>query len=275
MAVWTYQDISRENSRLFADVTCCPFCNSQLEPAGTRRSGDWGTRWPSSSHNNSRKKRRKGLYVDDTPEEYSFTICETCGWWKVIRIRHAWGIDTRSSAIASLRELDLSDVRVPINEVRDYLSAKYEKRFLLHPRVLEETVASVFKDHGYRVTVTGRTGDDGIDVILRKAEQEIGVQVKRFKDSIEVEQIRSLAGALLLSHFTEGMFITTSSFQRGAQGTVDRYLACQQPVSIRLIDAWRFYDALKIAQRSLPRPLDEIDLEKLQDKMVGLNFLTT
>lgn len=280
MSVWAYQDISRENSGFFAVAGCCPFCTSPLEPGGNRRRGDWGTSWPISGRRNSHKNRknrrraRRVPNVDDTREEYSFDICKTCGWWKVIRTRYTDGIDTKSGAIASLKELDLTDVRIPINEVRDYLCAKFEKRFSLHPRVLEETVGSVFKDHGYEVTVTGRTGDDGIDVILRRDDREIGVQVKRVKGSIQVEQIRSLAGALILSNFTEGIFITTSTFQRGAQGTVDRYLTCQRPVSIKLIDALRFYDALKLAQRYLPRILEEIDLEKVRNNMVTLGFVT-
>jgi restriction system protein len=54
--------------------------------------------------------------------------------------------------------------------------------------MFEETVASVFRSLGYDATVTAYSGDGGIDVILHKGEERIGVQVKRYRNSISVEQ---------------------------------------------------------------------------------------
>jgi restriction system protein len=102
---------------------------------------------------------------------------------------------------------------------------------------------------GYNVRVTAYSGDDGIDVILDGPGNDvIGVQVKRYKGSIEVEQIRAFTGALVLGGLTKGIFVTTSRFQAGAVGTVDRL--SRRGYRIELMDADRFYDALKIAQRA-------------------------
>ncbi|MBN1425886.1 restriction endonuclease [Candidatus Fermentibacteria bacterium] len=164
-------------------------------------------------------------------------------------ITEARGIRYTFGAIGSLREFDLADVEAPIREVRSYLTARYHSRFTVHPRLFEETVASVFKSLGFEVLVTGYGNDGGIDVILScPGGTAVGVQVKRTKNAIKVEQIRSLAGALLVAGITTGVFVTTSCFQRGCCATAS--LAAIRGKPIHLIDARRFYQALKIAQRS-------------------------
>jgi restriction system protein len=72
-------------------------------------------------------------------------------------------------------------------------------------------------DHGYDAVATSYSGDYGIDAVLKRSDGlEIGVQVKRYRSSIVVEQIRSFFGALVLGGYTRGIFVTTSKFQRGA-----------------------------------------------------------
>ena len=76
----------------------------------------------------------------------------------------------------------------------------------------------------------------------------MGVQVKRYRNAISAEQIRSLAGALFVGGYTKGMFVTTSRFQPG--GNEVSALACARGMAIELLDAPRFFEELKIAQRS-------------------------
>jgi restriction system protein len=189
-------------------------------------------------------------------------VCASCGWWRAeeyVLISHFAGtVDfAHRGLVSSLRHLDLSDISVPIGDVRAYLLARYQSRFQLHPTLMERTVASVFRDHGYEARVTGRSGDDGIDVILEKDGSQIGVQGKRYKNSIQVEQIRSLAGALVLNGLTKGIFVTTSSFQSGAEGTTQRLI--KLGYAIELMDADRFYDALGIAQRTMYKSREEFN----------------
>lgn len=179
--------------------------------------------------------------------------CAVCGWWTkrqfVSFTIKNWGSRITRGATGSLRELDLSDQFVPIEEIRAYLAAKYDARFQVEPYKFENVVASVYKDLGFRVRVTGRSGDGGIDVILEGGgDLLIGVQVKRYKEKINVEQIRSLAGALFLEGITRGIFVTTSSFQSGAQQVADK--SRLRGIPIELIDAKSFYEALGLAQRN-------------------------
>jgi len=109
-------------------------------------------------------------------------------------------------------------------------------------------VADVFRRLGFIARITAYSSDGGIDVILDgPSDSVIGVQVKRYKNAINVEQIRELTGAHVVKGLTRGIFLTTSTFQSGAEPLVERL--AETIYQIDLVDASRFYDALKIAQR--------------------------
>lgn len=235
MTIWAYEEIAREKtSESFIEK--CRFCRADLSFLHT-------------------SVEESGVVTRSRWTEEKVLVCSICGWWhaqrwvKIEEYRRPQFIDIHYGASASLRELDLTDIRTPIEEVRSFLAARFEQRFELHPRIFEETVASVFRDHGFQADVTAYSADGGIDVILQRGTDTIGVQVKRYKNAIEVEQIRSLAGALVLKGLTHGMFITTSSFQPGAHSAVQDY--CSRGYEIELMDSGRFYDALKLAQREM------------------------
>jgi len=182
------------------------------------------------------------------------SVCRYCGWWTAYRVhqgdhpRTAHLYECYDGIVGSLKEFDPADISVPIEDVRRYLQINHESVYDLHPRVFEEVVGSVFKDHGWQVKVTAYTGDDGVDVVLTDGDRTVGVQVKKNKKGkkVEAEQIRALAGALVLSGMTEGVFVTTSSYRKGAILTAERYGARGYPV--QLLDCKRFFEALEIAQ---------------------------
>jgi restriction system protein len=241
MSIWIYDNNVRDTRAVSAAINAkqCVYCNSLLEIPRSTKSTE--------SH----------IYASGT---FSILVrcCPVCGWWtkREEHLIYTPGFGPTPSegeviygAAGSLRELDLKDQSIPIEEIRAYLAAKYDTRFNIDPWKFEETVASIYRDFGYEARVTARSGDDGIDVILDGPDDSvIGVQVKRYKGKINVEQIRSLAGALLLNGLTRGIFITTSSFQSGANSTAERFRLIGIP--IELVDAEGFYDALGLAQRT-------------------------
>ncbi len=185
------------------------------------------------------------------------SVCPACGWWSVYRVhqneyeRTAGLAEGYSGTIGCLKELDLADLSVPLSEVRQYFLAKKDSMVDAHPRLFEEVVASVFSALGWTTRVTAYSGDDGIDVVLDGPEDKtVGVQVKRNRPtrSIEAEQIRSFAGALLLNGLTRGVFVTTSKFRKGARRAATKYEAIGLP--IQLLDAEGFLSALGVAQVS-------------------------
>jgi hypothetical protein len=122
--------------------------------------------------------------------------------------------------------------------------------------LFEEVVASVFRDLEYKVVVTGFSADGGVDIVLHgSSDHVVGVQVKRYRSEIKAEQIRSLAGALVLGGQTRGVFVTTSDFSRGAKDTARKY--SELGVQIELINAQAFYDALGLVERQKTSEIDE------------------
>lgn len=238
MSIWGYLDPVKNDEALkcAAKVECCPFCTGALA------SLDVPEYLPRSE-----PEYEKHSY-------YTASGCETCGWWRIVReSRSAYlhsVFDDIDAAAGSLKRLDVSDIAAPVQEVRNYLVARYDSRYEVHPRLFEETVASVFRDMGYRARVTGYSNDGGVDVILDSPSSElIGVQVKRYRNSIKVESIRSLAGALVLNGCTEGVFVTTSDFQSGCEKAAGLFAV--RGIPIRLLNATKFYDALSLVERSL------------------------
>ncbi len=130
--------------------------------------------------------------------------CALCGWWALRQDSHgtdnagAYAFTNTHGAIGSLMELDLQDRSVAIDDARAYLAVRFEKRADLHPKTCEEVVASVYRDLGYLdVRVTGCSNDGGIDIIMEGPNDSlVGVQVKRYRNKIGVEQIRAFTGAL-------------------------------------------------------------------------------
>ena len=251
MSIWTYADHIKDQEpiRLALTAAACPFCTTALE------------------------KLRDDRETIGNPGEHEtatdqFWTCPVCGWWKAEQeFRHTeygFSSHTRRGAAAALRTLDLSDLSVPVEDARNYLTVKFEERFNLDPRQLELIVASIFRDHGFEAEATAFSGDGGIDVIILRdsAGRQVGVQTKRYKDAIKIEQIRSFAGALLIEGYTRGIFVTTSRFTSGAPQVAQK--SALKGIPIELMDAPAFLDALKIAQREKYRTTR--DLQAVVDR---------
>ena len=246
MTIWEYNQQSAEKefvNRAFGS-SACVFCGEPLIVLTELREG-----LPSA-----------GEYFHSPVREQSTHTCPICGWWNVRRrdtyAGSSHGVSTSSGAAGTLRQLDLTNIETPLDAIRSYLAARYAERFDMAPQLFEETVASVFRDLGFSARVTAYSGDGGIDIVLDgPSDAMIGVQVKRYKGTIKVEQIRAFTGALVVAGLTRGIFVTTSTFQRGVNPLVDRLSTIGY--GIDLVDATRFYDALKIAQRSRYRYVDD------------------
>ena len=188
-------------------------------------------------------------------------ICPACGWWisedrAVLPAMHwqHWAVTLASAPV--LEDLALDDIELPLLHVRRYLMRKFEARASMHPRLFELTVASVFNDLGYKAYATAYSNDGGVDVILEDSSgARIGVQVKRRRNAVEVEQVRAFLGALVLGGYTRGVYVSASRFARGARDVAQR--SSQTVMPIELVDAGRFFDMLGYAQlRRRPGPED-------------------
>lgn len=255
MSIWIYQNKSDEIKNSIVKSRVCIFCNCEMNQIYEEilpKINAW-------NYENIKRIR----------------VCPICGWWTVIhnycengRVCGDPTIYEDYGASAVLKKLDLTDISIPIKDISQYLVVKYEDRFIMNPRLFEETVASAFRNVGYYARTTAYQNDGGIDVVLDgKDNKIIGVQVKRYKNSIKVSQIREFAGALIENNMTNGIFVTTSSFQRGAYKSISNY--AERGIGIKLIDGEKFYDALRIKRANkneyeeLVATISNVDLERI------------
>ena len=110
----------------------------------------------------------------------------------------------------------------------EYRSLSDLKR--MHPFKFEDYIAKLYKNMGYSVKQTKRTGDGGKDIIATKNGQTYFVECKRYSDPVNVHKMRDFVGACVLGgKDIKGIYVTTSSFTNDAKSAANR-------IGIQMID---------------------------------------
>jgi restriction system protein len=122
------------------------------------------------------------------------------------------------------------------------LAAELLERVLANtPEFFERLVLILVQKMGYggwsldAIQHTGRTGDGGIDGIIHEDAlglDQIYLQAKRYKGSVQVNEVRDFIGALATHGVRKGVFITTGRFADNAKTLVKT----SQQQRIALID---------------------------------------
>ncbi|NPA72009.1 MAG: restriction endonuclease [Gammaproteobacteria bacterium] len=87
----------------------------------------------------------------------------------------------------------------------------------LDPVSFERFVGSLFEKMGYEVRTTALSGDEGVDLILRKDEKVAIVQCKRYTRPVGQPVVRDLYGAMVHNRADEAYLVTTSTITLPAQ----------------------------------------------------------
>ena len=82
---------------------------------------------------------------------------------------------------------------------------------------LELHVAGFYRRQGYRITMTPRSGDQGVDVIADGNGRRIAIQVKQYAGNVDNTPVQEVVGGLAVYGCTHGVVITTSRFTSGAK----------------------------------------------------------
>ena len=88
---------------------------------------------------------------------------------------------------------------------------------LLTPGDFEALVAAYFRQYGYKVRHTGRTGDHGVDLVVYTPDQgKWIVQCKRWKGSLGEPLVRDLYGAMFHENASRAFLMTTGTYSAAA-----------------------------------------------------------
>lgn len=92
---------------------------------------------------------------------------------------------------------------------------------LLPPQKFEELIAVYFRQYGYQVDHTGRTGDHGVDLIVQTPDNgKWIVQCKRWKGAVGEPLVRDLYGAMFHEGASRAFLMTTGTFTQAATAWV-------------------------------------------------------
>lgn len=123
----------------------------------------------------------------------------------------------------------------------EYRSLSDLKR--MHPFKFEDYIAKLYKNMGYSVKQTKRTGDGGKDMIATKNGQTYFVECKRYSDPVNVHKMRDFVGACVLGgKDIKGIYVTTSSFTNDAKSAANR-------IGIQMIDGNKLMSMIRSKTR--------------------------
>lgn len=122
----------------------------------------------------------------------------------------------------------------------------------LSPETFEEFVGELFEAMGYEVAQVGGTGDEGIDLHLKRSGLRAVVQCKYHKRGVVGSpELQKFLGSVHHAHAHKGYFVTTSTFSLAAEK-----FAADHP--IELVDGPRIVElvtqALGPGARKEPEP---------------------
>jgi restriction system protein len=87
----------------------------------------------------------------------------------------------------------------------------------LTPKAFEHYVAALFRRKGYRVNVSGRSGDEGVDLeIIQPNGKRAIAQCKRYRNTVGPEVVRELYGTMIHERVHHAFLVTTAHISEGA-----------------------------------------------------------
>lgn len=92
-----------------------------------------------------------------------------------------------------------------------------EQIYSLTPSGFEHYVAGLFRQKGYQVRVRGRSGDHGVDLVVRNGNGKRAiVQCKRYQNTVGEELVRELFGTLIHERAAHAFLVATAEISGSA-----------------------------------------------------------
>lgn len=81
----------------------------------------------------------------------------------------------------------------------------------------EHFLGLVFRQYGYQIEHTGKSGDYGADLIIKKDQSRTVIQAKRYTKNVGVKAIQEAVAAKKVYHCQGAIVITNSHYTKQAQ----------------------------------------------------------
>ena len=182
-------------------------------------------------------------------------------WKKVLAIRKQARLDAK--AIVASEEVDHAAVVATDDVDLDAKPSLIETIRALPPKGFERLCQRILRESGFaEVTVTGKSGDGGIDgngvlQINELVSFRVLFQCKRYQGSVGSSEIRDFRGAMS-GRTDKGIFLTTGSFSAEAQKEAIR----DGVPPIELVDQYKLVSLLERLELGVkPRIVFDVDDE--------------
>jgi hypothetical protein len=192
--------------------------------------------------------------------------CLDCGWWhdEFAKVDPGFiGWERFKRRVPYLRRFTIDSESLPIETLSSELLTHPKIIHQLNPKRLESFVAAVLSDFfDVEVSVIGRTGDGGIDLVYVHTDKAFAVQVKR-RESPEAKEgaslVREFLGACVLSGHRNAKIVTTAGdYTEGAKVTAQKAIQCLAVDSYDLIARDRFIELFRYTSLAYKYPWTEI-----------------
>lgn len=151
---------------------------------------------------------------------YVVSPCEGCGWWTALKFWEGSGNVIHAAAVCEpiVREFRLDAEDVAVCDALQVLAREPTRVGELHPERFEGVAAEYLRAQGLSVTSVARVRSSGGDLIaIDRSGNRFLVEAKRRKDTVGIEVVWKLVGAMWEHEFDVGMVIASGSFSRDAQ----------------------------------------------------------
>lgn len=108
------------------------------------------------------------------------------------------------------------DTKVNIAITKDKEIALIDTIDQMSGEEFEKYIGNYFKNLGYKVIVTQLSGDFGVDIIIENEFVKIGVQAKRYTNTVGNSAIQEIVAGMKHYNLDKGMVITNNYFSRSA-----------------------------------------------------------
>jgi HJR/Mrr/RecB family endonuclease len=136
----------------------------------------------------------------------------------------------------------------------------------LNPTDFEDAVGDLFTDQGFEVTRTKSSGDQGVDLFLKKEGKKIVVQCKTYKKVIGPNVVRDLYGTMFANDAIEAILVAPGGFSNGT-----KEFCRGKP--IKLIDLDDLTQMTYNFERYTPHWIDKA--KSIDDLMTGIKKLSS